>query len=136
MPTNVKLFLGLYGVAMVMSLAGFVGMLTLIAPFNMSLSERAAIVTIPAVELVAGVVLTVLAGFWRQNWARWALMVLFVLGLALTSRSTMALRHLALVPAILLFVEIALQAVGLVFAFSAGARPWFEPGTVAPEKLF
>lgn len=136
MPTNVKLFLGLYGAAMVMSLTGFVGMLTLIAPFNLSPSQSAAIVTIPAVKLGAGVLLAVLAGFWRQNWARWALLVLFVLGLALTSRSTIALRHLALVPAILLLVEIALQAVGLVFAFSAGARPWFEPGTMAPEKMF
>jgi hypothetical protein len=69
----------------------------------------------------------------RKNWARWVLLVLFVLGMPGTVRVVRHWLSIEPVAGVLNLVQILAQVIALVYVFTGNARDWFK-GTPAPVE--
>lgn len=67
----------------------------------------------------------------RQNWARWALLVLILVGLPQFLKTLGPLFHENLLAWTSLTARFALDVVALIFVFTGDARDWFNP-TLGP----
>jgi hypothetical protein len=65
-----------------------------------------------------------------KNWARWVLLVLFVLGMPGTVGVVRQWFRLEPVVGVLNLVQILIQVIALVYVFTGNARDWFKPMAV------
>jgi hypothetical protein len=62
----------------------------------------------------------------HKNWARWSLLITFILGLpaGLLALGSMPFHPIA---GVLSLAQVALQAIALILIFTGSARAWFRP---------
>jgi len=66
------------------------------------------------------------AALGRQNWARWAVLVIFVLGLPFVVLSYPSLFGHAPVQGVVSVIQTIMQAAGLYYVFTGNAKEWFQ----------
>lgn len=126
MPSNVRNFLGLSIMALAISIVAAV----------IGFDEAVAMVPVPnaaTIMMIVSVVtfaisfgLIAAAGWGRQNWARWVILVFFVLGLASLAMSFQKLMEMSSFQAGTALITTLLKAVALYFVFTGNAKEWFE----------
>jgi hypothetical protein len=129
MPRNVQRFAWLWGASLLMS---FVAIPLL--PLDSSLVSQG--MTRPMLMVIAAVVIVIftvilLPFFWlavwrRKNWARWVLLVLFVISLPLLFLDPEAFVPDHLPSTIIGFGTTFIQIVAFFFLFTGDAKPWFR----------
>ena len=76
--------------------------------------------------IVVLAVLYFLIAFGRQNWARWLLLVLFVIGLPFVVLSYPALFSRAPVQGVVSLLQTVMQILALYLVFTGNAKAWFR----------
>jgi uncharacterized membrane protein len=130
MPSNVRNFLGLALLALAISIVAAV----------IGFDEAVAMVPMPnaaTVIMIADVVvfaisfaLIAAAGWGRQNWARWVILVFFLLGLASLAMSFPKLMTMSSFQIGTAVITTLMKAAALFFAFTGNAKEWFQPKRV------
>jgi hypothetical protein len=109
-------------IAALFAIAAYVGLLPLKTPGGAVVLPfiTAAFLALCAVKIGVG-----------RNWARWAMLVFFVLGLLMLSLAvTIAPQAMLLMPTLLVvygFIQCVIQLAALVLVFMPASRVWFRP---------
>jgi thiol:disulfide interchange protein len=130
MPSNVRNFLGLSILALAISIVGSViGFDEAVA--MMPIPNAGTILMISSVGMFAiSFGLIAAAGWGRQNWARWVILIFFLLGLASLAISFQKLLVMSSFHIGTALITTLLKGVALYFVFTGNAKEWFEPKRV------
>lgn len=130
MPRNVKLFAWIWIISALLAFPGI-----LLTPQWMVERARMAHRWSGEVKLMIGAELLLLAvllpffqlAVWgRKNWARWVLLLAFIVSLPLLFFEPRMFREDYLPQTLYMFAGTLLEAVGFYFLFTENARPWFR----------
>jgi hypothetical protein len=126
MPSNVRNFLGLSLLALAINIVATV----------IGFDEAVAMMPIPnagTILMISSVVmfgisfgLIAAAGWGRQNWARWVILIFFLLGLASLAISFQKLMGMSSFQIGTALITTILKGVALYFVFTGNAKEWFE----------
>jgi hypothetical protein len=125
MPSNVRTF------AVLCYLSLVIGIFQAVLSFDDSVTAAAHLggarfVLIVDIGVVAFLALIFwLVAFRRQNWARWLLLVMCVIGLPLTIMTFSALLQSAPTQAAVSIFQTVMQIVALYLVFTGNAKAWF-----------
>jgi predicted ferric reductase len=126
MPSNVRNFLGLSILALAINIvAGVFGFDEAIAKIPMPNAGTIMIITY-VVMFGLSFALIAAAGWGRQNWARWVMLIFFLLGLASLAYSLPMLLQMSSFQIGTALISTALQGVALFFIFTGNAKDWFQ----------
>ena len=127
MPRNVRLFLILNYVSL------FVGLVVAVLRFDHSVAiapRGGATFVLMTQGFALGIplLLVSLAGLARQNWARWVILVLFVLGIIVLVPTMTLARGGMMAPVDMLVAigQTVVQGIALFFIFSSSASAWYR----------
>jgi uncharacterized membrane protein len=126
MPSNVRNFLGLSILALAISLvAAVIGFDEAVA--MVPLANASTIIIISSVVMFAvSFGLIAATGWGRQNWARWVMLIFFLLGLASLGMSFQKLMMMSSFQIGTAVITTLLKAAALYFIFTGNAKEWFE----------
>ena len=134
MPRNVRLFLILNVAALVLGVIVAALHVPQVAANGAALGGTGFVFSVEAITFAILFGLVAAVAWGRQGWARWVLLVLFVIGLPLSIPSEIAMVRIgAMSPLGFLaaMIQTVLQAVGFFLVFSDGAEPWFRKDAAA-----
>lgn len=122
MPQNVARFEILMYLSIVMTV--LIGVLDF-SRFAPIVGPRFIVGTVVATVAVTALIVWLIARR-RQNWARWLLLVLFVIGIPGYAMAFFELAQDAIVTTAMSFMRVILQAAALYYVFTGDARDWFH----------
>ena len=126
MPSNVKLFLILNYVSIAIGVVQSILNFSKLAAMTAQQGGATFLIIVQSMTVIFMVLIVSLAGFWRQNWARWTVLILFVLGMIPSIPAILALQRIISSAMIVGLVQIVLQVISLYFIFTGNAREWFK----------
>ena len=127
MPSNVRNFLGLAILALAINIVAAVfGFDEAVA--RVPVANASTIMTITyVISFGVSLGLIAAAGWGRQNWARWVLLVFFLFGVASLAFSMQLLLQMSSFQIGTAVITTVLKGVALFFVFSGNAKEWFQP---------
>jgi hypothetical protein len=126
MPSNVRNFLGLSLLALAISIAASViGFDEAVAMVPMANAATVIMIT-SGVMFAISFGLIAAAGWGHQNWARWVILIFFLLGLVSLAMSLPKLMTMSSFQIGTAVITTLLKAAALYFIFTGNAKDWFK----------
>ena len=135
MPSNVKDFAVLCYLSLLLGIAASVFTFQENAVMAARVGGAAFIIIVQVFTFGFLALLFWLIAFRHQNWARWLLLVMFVLGLPFALIALPAQLSASPIKAGASIVQTVLQAVALYLVFTGNAKEWFRKTTTPSASL-
>ena len=130
MPAQVALFERLYYASLAL------GLINSALQFDhfTRMASVAFVISVQLLVLVFLVLMIWLVARRRKNWARWLMLILFVVGTPLSIPTIWQTFQVNILWGGISVVQIILQAAAIYFVFTADARAWFRPSNAAATR--